>query len=432
MVVETASQCFGVSDGDKKFKLRAVCNPHMSTETGRTDREAQQEEISVVYVDDYEELCELTAEGLEEASDRLDVATETDPAAVTDRLSEFDCVVADYDMPRVDGLELLRRVRVVASELPFILYTGKGDESVASEAISLGVTDYMAKRGGSERFVRLAHRVESVVDARRASAEAAAARTKARTAVERERSRLRALLEYSPAVTGVLDGAGQFEFVSPSVEDVVGYTPRELRGQSAFEYVHEDDLDRAERAFAQVLESPGITLSVQLRFRERGGGWRFVEVRATNHLENPAVEGVIVNAQDVTERKRTEGRLRREQDLTRRVFEVTPMPLLLMDETGRIRRVNGEATAAFGTERSALEGLSPSELAVTFRGHSGQPIADGEHLWEVVSNASRPIHGAECEVSLPSGEFRLTVHAAPVPDADGSPIVVAVDHAEPL
>jgi PAS domain S-box-containing protein len=392
----------------------------------------RQETISVAYVDDYQELCELTAEGLEESSDRLEVETTTDPESVLDRLEEFDCVVADYAMPEMDGLELLRRIRVTTEELPFILYTGKGDENVASEAISLGVTDYLAKTGGPEQFVRLAHRVENVVEARRASAQADQARQRARAAIERERGRLHALLEYSPTVTGVIDESGQFRFLSPSIEDVTGFSPEQLRDETAFEYIHPDDRERAERAFMQVIQEPGRTLTVELRFRRRDGGWRHVEVRGTNHLENPDVEGVIVNARDVTDRKRTEGQLRRERTLTQRVFEVAPNPLLLLDDTGRITRVNDRTTDVFESGRSTLQGHRLAESSVTFRNESGGEVAAGEDLWAVVSHARGSIQDAECVAALPSGDYRLQVSAAPISGVDDRYVVVAVEDAKPL
>lgn len=405
---------------------------HMSMKPSPPATDGRQDSISVVYVDDYGELCDLTAEGLEEASDRLAVETTTEPSAVLDRIDEVDCIVADYAMPEMDGLELLRQVRVTTEELPFILYTGKGDEHVASEAISLGVTDYLAKTGGPERFVRLAHRIENVVEARRASAEAQQARQRARAAIERERSRLHALLEYSPTVTGVLDSSGRFEFLSPSIEDITGFPPHRLRGERAFEYVHDDDRERAERAFARVLEEPGRSLSIELRFRQRDGGWRHVEVRGTNRLQNPAIEGVIVNAQDVTDRKRTRGRLRRERDLTQRIFEVAPSPLLLLDEDGRIQRVNDRATEVFEGDRSTLQGHRPAESTVTFRDSAGTELAGSDDLWEVVSHARRPVEAAECVVALPTGEYRLQVSAAPVSEGDDRFVVVAVEAAESL
>lgn len=404
----------------------------MSMKPSPPEKPVRQETISVVYVDDYGELCELTAEGLEDASSRLEVSTTTDPTTVTDRIDEFDCIVADYAMPEMDGLELLRRVRVLTEDLPYILYTGKGDEDVASEAISLGVTDYLAKTGGPERFVRLAHRIENVVDVRRASAEARHARQRARAAIERERSRLRALLEYSPTITGVLDATGRFQFLSPSIEDMTGFTPHELRNEVAFEYIHEDDRERAERAFGYVLDEPGTTISVELRFRERDSGWRHVEVKGTNHVENPAVEGVIINAQDVTDRKRTKGELRRERDLTQRVFEVAPGPLLLLDEDGQILRVNDRATEVFDLDRATLKGHSPTVSSVALRNGDGDEIVAGEDLWEVISHARRTVEDAECEVSLPNGDYRLQVSAAPIPEAEEGFVVVAVEDAERL
>jgi PAS domain S-box-containing protein len=403
----------------------------MSLEPGLPIVDETMSEISVVYVDDYRELCELTAEGLEQANGRLTVETTTEPSIVADRLGEFDCIVADYDMPETDGIELLRRVRTVSEEIPFILYTGKGDEDIASEAISLGVTDYLAKRGGPERFVRLAHRIESIVDARRASAEAAATRTKARTAVEREQRRLRALLEHSSTVTCVLDESGRFRYLSPAIEDVTGFAPQELQGEPAFDYIHDDDRERAERAFSRLLDAPGETHTVEIRVGTRNGGQRHAEFRGTNHLEDPAVEGIVVNARDITERKRIDRRLRRERELIERLFEVTPAPLLLMDGDGRIRRLNDRATEVFDTERSTLQGHAPEESSVSFRGENGETIVDGEDLWEVVSHAKRAVHGAECEVSLPSGDYRLEVSAAPLPETGERFVVVAVETVQP-
>jgi PAS domain S-box len=65
-------------------------------------------------------------------------------------------------MPDQNGLEFLRTVRETHPELPFILFTGKGSEEIASEAISAGVTDYLQKRG-SEQYDRLATRIGHAV-----------------------------------------------------------------------------------------------------------------------------------------------------------------------------------------------------------------------------------------------------------------------------
>ena len=61
--------------------------------TSATDA-AIERPISVACVDDYAELCDLTAEGLESTSGRLRATPITDPEAVTDRLSQFNSFIA--------------------------------------------------------------------------------------------------------------------------------------------------------------------------------------------------------------------------------------------------------------------------------------------------------------------------------------------------
>ncbi|MFB6359983.1 MAG: response regulator [Halobacteriales archaeon] len=120
--------------------------------------DSRENQIHVLLVDDDPELVDLTAEFLEHESDQFVTETASSAEAVVDELSEFsiDCIVSDYDMPTLDGLEFLQRVRENYPNLPFILFTGKGSEEVASEAITKGVTDYLQKRRGSGQYKVLA------------------------------------------------------------------------------------------------------------------------------------------------------------------------------------------------------------------------------------------------------------------------------------
>ena len=381
-----------------------------------------------MYVDDYEELCELTAEGLEDASSRISVTTVNDPAVVTDRLDEFDCIVADYAMPDIDGLELLRQARNRNEEVPFILYTGKGSEDVASEAISLGVTDYLAKRGGPERFVRLAHRIENVVDANRATEVVERTRRQAKATLERERARFQALIERSPAMTVVLDAEGNLEYLSPSVEDVTGYEPRELRGESGFEYVHPEDREQVYREFERGLEDPDYRPTVEYRFRHADGRWIHFESRGVNRLEDPAVEGFVVNTRDVTDRERTERRLEHERHLSARMLEVTPAPTLVVDgDDGKVLRANRDAAEAFGMRRSELTRSSAGDLEASVVDTNGGIEPSTEYLGAVAAASGRELHGVEYEVEVPAGRLRLVVNSAPVTETEQRAVVVSID-----
>ncbi|MFB6219088.1 MAG: response regulator, partial [Halobacteriaceae archaeon] len=103
--------------------------------------------VAVLHVDDDAAFADLVATYLERVDDAITVETCTDATEAPDRIAagEFDCVVSDYDMPGMDGLELLDAVSADHPDLPFVLFTGKGSEEIASEAISAGVTDYLQK-----------------------------------------------------------------------------------------------------------------------------------------------------------------------------------------------------------------------------------------------------------------------------------------------
>ncbi|TQQ80569.1 response regulator [Halonotius roseus] len=122
--------------------------------------------IRTLLVDDDQDFVALASTLLEAESDRIETTTETRPADALDRvdLDAIDCIVSDYRMPEMDGIEFLETVRADYPELPFILFTGKGDEEVAKQAISADVSDYMVKDGSAEQYAISATRIENLVD----------------------------------------------------------------------------------------------------------------------------------------------------------------------------------------------------------------------------------------------------------------------------
>lgn len=388
--------------------------------------------ISVLYVDDYQELCRLAEAGLQAASDRIHVDTTTDPSSVTERLDEYDCIVSDYQMPETDGLELLRQVRVFDEDLPYILYTGKGSEGIASDAISLGVTDYLTKGGSQERFARLANRIEGAVRAHRASEAVQRTKTQARDAIERERARFRALTEHSPSMMCVLDGSARYEYVSPSVEDLTGYRPRELRGEVAFDLVHDDDVDRLLEEFRRCLSNPDYRPRVQYRFEHANGEWLHLESTGVNRLEDPDVQGFIVNTRDVTEERQTRQRLEREREIADGLLETTPRPTVVLDEEGTVTRANRRAMEALETYERDLIGLPLGGTEATVATTDGEPVASDELAWATAMQTGRQVTGVEYVLTLPSGRFGTVLDVVPAGQEDVTAAVVSMQDVEPL
>lgn len=133
-------------------------------------RESGLDCVRVLLVDDKPDVLELTKTFLGRADDRLEIITETSADVGLARLAggDIDCVVSDYNMPGMNGLEFLERVRMRDPESPFILFTGRGSEEVASDAIVAGVTDYLQKGTGREQYELLANRITNSVAGHRA------------------------------------------------------------------------------------------------------------------------------------------------------------------------------------------------------------------------------------------------------------------------
>ncbi|QLH84638.1 hybrid sensor histidine kinase/response regulator [Halosimplex pelagicum] len=174
--------------------------------------------IRVLHVDDDPDLADLVATYLEREDERLRVETVTTVADGVARLdeSDIDCVVSDYDMPGRNGLEFLEAVRADRPDLPFILFTGKGSEEIASDAISAGVSDYLQKGTGTEQYTLLANRVINAVE--RARAEQA------------EQRHLRAI-ETAQEGISILDSDGEFIYVNEAYAALYGYDRAELLGE---------------------------------------------------------------------------------------------------------------------------------------------------------------------------------------------------------
>ena len=178
----------------------------------------------VLLVDDEPDVAELAATYLERLLDDVETVVESDTCDALDRVrsGEIDCVVSDYDMPGRNGLELLVDVRETGSDVPFILFTGKGSEEIASEAISAGVTDYLQKGVGTEQYEMLAQRVDNALQRRRAE--------------ERSRVRGEAIGRYETILATLqdpvftLDDEGKLAYVNDALVSLTGRPVRDLLG----------------------------------------------------------------------------------------------------------------------------------------------------------------------------------------------------------
>lgn len=133
----------------------------------------------------------------------------------------------------------------------------------------------------------------------------------AEDALRASEARWRALVQHGSDLIAVLDADARFKYVSPSAWSILGRDPATLIGSSVRELIHEDDQGAAKLALAsRVVDAARDHTGLRLRVMAGDGEWRWIDVRGQNLLDDPDVEGVIVNAWDVTDQVAAEQHLR--------------------------------------------------------------------------------------------------------------------------
>lgn len=146
------------------------------------------------------------------------------------------------------------------------------------------------------------------------------------TALQYSEEHFRALIENAGDLIWILDAGGNFRYVSPSTSRVLGYTPDQLLGANSFDFIHPDDRDQVYDRFQERVKG---TLKkaenpAEQRVKHRDNYYCTMESISNNLLDHPAIQGVIINARNITQRKIAEQALQRShQELEKRVEERT-------------------------------------------------------------------------------------------------------------
>ena len=125
--------------------------------------------IKVLYCDDEPALLDIGKLFLERSGElKVETALSGQSAILMLKDHAFDVIVSDYQMPGMDGIELLKYIRKKCQGLPFILFTGRGREEIVIEAINNGVDFYLQKGGDSKaQFAELEHKIKLAVNRHR-------------------------------------------------------------------------------------------------------------------------------------------------------------------------------------------------------------------------------------------------------------------------
>jgi len=372
----------------------------------------------VLLVDPSGALERWVREAFERAGFAVEVVGSAGACLKRVREGDVDGVVSAYALPDLDGVRLLRSIRVSYPYLPFVVAPEDGSESLAGDALAAGADGYVPSGDDAE----------TVVSRLRDSLE------KARREGDDERAhRYRNLIEMSPAAINVFDEDGESIWCNDAVLDLLELDgPEDLIGRSIFEFVHPDDHETARREIERVIDEKRSTGPTRMRLRPDDGRVRYIHVSTAvgNFLGSDVGQAIAVDVTDREERDRQ---------------------LVVLDQWLR-HNIRNETTVIHGIaeaiEREQIDDVR--EWAGRIRDHAARLVEQARHerkLIALLSNPPDPVSTdvasvveevvGECVETYPDADIALTradpVSATAIPELSAAVAELvgnAVEHSD--
>lgn len=271
----------------------------------------------------------------------VETAATADRALKVFRERAIDCIVTEYDLAESTGIRLLRSIRSHAASVPVLLCTADGSETVASEAIAAGVTDYIPLHDGSEGSLEeLLERTARSVSAFR------------RTISRRNRARqFEAIFRDTRTATWVLDPDGSLARVNRTARDMIDEDVDPLVGRRFWTLPWWSEPDRLQAEVHQIVEKAREgTVGNVVVTRSSGVAERQVLELSVRPVQNDRDEivSIVVEGVDVTERVHLERDLRQSEELHRVTLNNMTDTVLMTNEAGEYTYVCPNVHFIFG------------------------------------------------------------------------------------
>lgn len=195
----------------------------------------------------------------------------------------------------------------------------------------------------------------------RARQSASVAATEKRV-TEQSEARLKSLLEHSIDVILILAPDTTVSFVTDSARTVFACEPEEILGSGFLDRVHADDVATVQDSIEKCLADPLSAPEAQFRFRHNYGGWRYFEATCANQLDDPNIAGILLNARDITDRRRVWKALEESEGRYRRIIETAGEGVWVMDTEHRTTFVNKQMAKMLGCRPEDMVAIPPTDF----------------------------------------------------------------------
>lgn len=267
--------------------------------------------IRILYVDDEPEILTLGKEFLEMNNGfQVDTVKSVPQALLLIAQHPYDAIISDYVMPDMTGLDFLTQVRSLDPKIPFIIFTGQGNESVVIEALNQGVDFYLKKRyDQAPQFSELAQIIRILVS-----------RTHSDKQLRESEEKFRTLSD-SVSIGVLMYQNDLWIYANPAAEKISGYISDELLSMHFWDIARPDFQESLKTlGHKRQHENQSQIQNLEIVIIRRDGEERWIDLSANTVIIGNKNVGLIT-ATDITDRKNIEKKLAYSEEKYRSIFE---------------------------------------------------------------------------------------------------------------
>ncbi len=363
----------------------------------------QDQGINILIVDDDPDDLERTKLFLEKESKKFNINTDYSPKSALQNFDEYDIIVSDYQMPGMDGLEFLEVVREERDDdIPFIIFTGKGQEEVAMEALNLGADRYLQKGGSTKsQYGVLAEAILQEVKHVRDLREK-----------EKVEAELSSLVKGSDDPIYIVDENCKIVFANQAKLEKTGMSLKEINGSKFRESHPKKDPRTFKKKVRKALET-GKPQRQEIK-HEKTEKYYYRTISPIKNHRTGEVDKVSVISKDITKRKTQEKKMKEIKERFRKLFENVPEYCYMVSPEGEIIEINESALDTLGYRREEIKGKPL--LSTLYAPYSKEKARKLFDEWE----KGKEIKDEELEILTKNGEKRtVLLSAVHVKDGQG-------------
>lgn len=285
-------------------------------------------EIRILHVDDDVNQSEFLQYFLPEMDKAFRIDYVSDPCQVMEKIKSerYDCVVTDYQMPEINGIELAEKIRE-SFDLPIIIYTGQGSEEIAEAAFSVGIDDYLRKEMDPSHYQVLAKRIRNVVEKKRVD-------VMYKTMIEGAKEAI------------IISVDDKIEFANKAALDLLGINGVYEIEADQFSFLKRLEENNKRLSGSETLSEDDRIQSVYTLNLKKGE--KTIVESSSSALSYNGKNGLITFLRDITEKEKLEEEKRESQERFRSLFELAPDGILTVSLTGVVTAINPAFTRLTG------------------------------------------------------------------------------------